>query len=102
MDDTYFTTGHYTGSFAVEYKPKRGISTGFELVGYRMIKFNDDNLQLAPFVTYTFRQIPFLKKVRKDLVTVSCAGNLGMRSENRSSPEWGVVTAITWHTDLKF
>ncbi|GEM_PF-1924833 len=102
MTKTYFSTDHYTGSFALEYKPIRGLSTGFELVGYRMIKFSDDNLQIAPFVTYTFRQIPFVKKVRKDLITVSLAGNFGLRSMNRSSPEWGIVSGISWHTDLIF
>jgi len=94
---------HYTGSVALEYRPVRGMSTGIELVGYRMIKFSDDNLQFAPFLTYTFRQIPFIKQVRKNLVTFSVAGNFGfLRGENRTSPEWGVVSGLTWHTDLIF
>ena len=98
----YFATDHYTGSFALEVKPYLGMSTGFELVGYRMIEFADDNLQLAPFFTYTLRQIPFLKQVHRDLITLSVAGNFGMRALNRSAPQWGIVTGITWHTDLLF
>lgn len=102
MEHLYFATDHYTGSFAVEYRPIAGLSTGFELVGYRMIKFSDDNLQIAPFVTYTFRQIPFIKKLRKDIATVSLAGNFGLRAKNRSAPQYGIVAGITYHTDLIF
>ena len=98
----YFATDHYTGSFALEIKPYLGVSTGVEFVGYRMLDFSDDNLQLAPFLTYTFRQIPFLKQTHRDLITLSAAGNIGMRSMNRSAPQWGFVTGITWHTDLLF
>jgi len=102
MEKTYFGADHYLGSVALEYRPLQGLSTGLELVGYRMIRYNDDNLMLAPFATYTFRQIPFVKKIRKDLVTASIAGNFGMRDLNRSAPQWGVVLGLTWHTDLLF
>ncbi len=99
----FMIADHYTGSAALEYRPVRGMSMGIELVGYRMIEFSDDNLQFAPFMTYTFRQIPFVKQVHKNLVTFSVAGNFGfLRSENRTSPEWGVVSGLTWHTDLVF
>lgn len=94
---------HYTGSFAVEYRPALGWSAGFELIGYRMIEFVDDNLQIAPYVTYTFRQVPFIKRMHKDIITVSLAGQWGgLRPENRSSPQYGIVTGITYHTDLIF
>lgn len=103
MERLYFATDHYTGTFAVEYRPIIGLSLGVELVGFRMIAFSDDNLQLAPFVTYTFNQIPFLKKMHKQVFTATLAGNYGgLRDLNRSSPQYGVVVGLTYHTDLIF
>ena len=102
MEHLWMSADHYTGSFAFEYRPYSGLSMGFELVGYRMISRRDDNLQLAPFVTYTLVELPFFKKIHKDIVTISLAGNIGLRSLNRSAPEYGVVAGISYHTDLKF
>jgi len=99
----WISRDHYTGSFALEYRPSLGWSCGFELMGYRMIEFVDDNLQLAPYVTYTFRQVPFIKRMHKDIITASLAAQWGgLRSMNRSAPQYGVVAGLTYHTDLIF
>jgi hypothetical protein len=99
----WLASDHYTGSFAVEYRPIIGLSLGVELVGFRMIRLSDDNLLLAPYATYTFRQIPFLKKVHKQILTATLAGNWGgLRELNRASPAYGVVFGLTYHTDLIF
>ena len=103
MEDIWFSTDHYTGSIALEYELRRGLRIGGELVGYRMIEREDDNLQLAPYVSYTLVELPFFKKMHKDIITLTLAGNFGIntKSSEISMPEYGIVTGITYHADLK-
>jgi len=75
---------------------------GFELVGYRMIERRDDNLQIVPYLNYTMVELPFSNAIHSDLLTVYLAGNIGLRDENRSGPQYGIVLGLSYHTDLKF
>lgn len=103
LKDAWTHEDHYTGSFAVEYKPFLHTSLGVEVFGYRMIRLKDDNFQIAPFITHTVRQIPFMKRVRKDIFTVTIAGQFGgLRGLSRSSPDKGILFGLTYHSDLKF
>lgn len=101
MNNSWICADQYTGSLSAEFKPYRGVNLGLEFVGYRMVDRHDDNIQVAPYVTYTFVEIPFMKKVHKDMLTVSLAGNFGIPDE-RSAPQYGVIAGLTYHASMKF
>jgi len=101
MKDIWLSEDQYTGSLSAEYKAYHRLCVGAELFGYSMIARRDENLQLAPYVTYTMAELPFFKQVHKDILTLSLAGNFGI-PDKRSAPQSGFVLGVTYHASAKF